>query len=101
MLMVGMAHSEGLPRGNGEILTHIGRYVKQSGCPFVLLGFERKTMVCPLLFMCPLLFPYAHLSPQAMQEAVNVVGDVVTGARVREALKLSGLTVSNCCHGES
>ena len=95
MLMVGMAHSEGLPRGNGEILTHIGRYVKQSGCPFVLLGFERKTMVCPLLF------PYAHLSPQAMQEAVNVVGDVVTGARVREALKLSGFTVSNCCHGES
>lgn len=51
--------------------------------------------------VCPLLFPYAHLSPQAMQEAVNVVGDVVTGARVREALKLSGLTVSNCCHGES
>ena len=44
---------------------------------------------------------YAHLSPQAMLEAVNVVGDVVTGARVREALKLSGLTVSNCCHGES
>ena len=55
-------------------------------------GFKQdETVVCPLLFM----------SPQAMQEAVNVVGDVVTGARVREALKLSGLTVSNCCHGES
>ena len=43
-----------------------------------LVLFSLETVVCPLLFHDPkVTMRYAHLSPQAMLDAVNVVGNVV------------------------